>query len=166
MPFRVLALLVLLLAGAPPAAAADRLAFFGFELINTSPEPTRPDETARLATIGDIARTELGKHGYELVDIAPVADEVAKRRPLRDCNGCELDPARQLGAGLAAFGWVQKVSNLILNINLQIRDVATGRLVQAASTDIRGNTEESWEHGIRYLIKNRLFASGSTGGNG
>ena len=49
---------------------------------------------------------------------------------------------------------MQKVSNLILNINLQLRDVATGKLVQAASTDIRGNTDESWEHGIRYLIKN------------
>ena len=41
----------------------ERLAFFGFEFINTSLEPTRPDETARLATIGEIARTELAKHG-------------------------------------------------------------------------------------------------------
>jgi hypothetical protein len=166
MRLRALLPLVLLLVGASPAFAADRLAFFGFELINTSPEPTRPDETGRLATIGDIAKAELAKHGYELVDSAPVADEVAKRRPLRDCNGCELDLAKRLGANLAAFGWVQKVSNLILNINLQIRDVATGRLVQAASTDIRGNTDESWEHGIRYLIKNRLFAPASSGGNG
>jgi hypothetical protein len=166
MRLRALLPLVLLLVGASPAFAADRLAFFGFELINTSPEPTRPDETGRLATIGDIAKAELAKHGYELVDSAPVADEVAKRRPLRDCNGCELDLAKRLGANLAAFGWVQKVSNLILNINLQIRDVATGRLVQAASTDIRGNTDESWEHGIRYLIKNRLFAPESSGGNG
>ena len=166
MRLRALLPLALLLVGASPAFAADRLAFFGFELINTSPEPTRPDETGRLATIGDIAKAELAKHGYELVDSAPVADEVAKRRPLRDCNGCELDLAKRLGANLAAFGWVQKVSNLILNINLQIRDVATGRLVQAASTDIRGNTDESWEHGIRYLIKNRLFAPESSGGNG
>jgi hypothetical protein len=163
---RALVLLVLVLAGAAPASAAERLAFFGFEFINTSLEPTRPDETARLATIGEIARTELAKHGYDLVDTATIADEVAKRRPLRDCNGCELDFGKQLGAGLVGFGWVQKVSNLILNINLQIRDVATGRLVQAASTDIRGNTDESWEHGIRYLIKNRLFAPESSGGNG
>ena len=38
--------------------------------------------------------------------------------------------------------------------------------MQAAGTDIRGNTDESWEHGIRYLIKNRLFAPESSGGNG
>jgi hypothetical protein len=167
MPFRALALaLVALLLVASPAYAADRLAFFGFDLINTSPEPTHPDESARLATIADIARADLAKHGYEIVDTAPVADEIANLRPLRDCNGCELDLAKELGADLAALGWVQKVSNLILNINLQIRDVRTGQLVHAASADIRGNTNESWEHGIRYLIKNRLFAPESSSGNG
>ena len=53
---------------------------------------------------------------------------------------------------------VQKVSNLILNINVYLRDVHTGRLVTAASADMRGNTDESWSRATRYLIRERLLA--------
>ena len=53
---------------------------------------------------------------------------------------------------------MQKVSNLILDINVTVRDAATRELLFAASVDIRGNTDESWRRGIRYLIENRLLA--------
>jgi hypothetical protein len=153
----ILVATVLLLA---PLAAAQgapaTLALFPFELVNTSLEPTRPDETARLAALLGRARERLEAAGYEVVDTAPVAAEVAKVSSLRDCNGCELPMAQGLGAELAAVGWVQKVSNLILNINLQIREVATGRLVEAGSVDIRGNTDESWRRGVTYLIDRRI----------
>ena len=52
---------------------------------------------------------------------------------------------------------MQKVSNLILNINLQVRDVGTGRLVAAGSVDIRGNTDESWRRGVAYLLEHRIL---------
>lgn len=149
--------LALLLATAAPARAAERIALFPFELITTSLEPTRPDETARLARMTPLAAERLAAAGYELVDTAPVAAAVAKASPLKNCNGCELDLARQLGARLAAVGWVQKVSNLILNVNLQIRDVATGELVKGGSVDIRGNTDESWRRGIVYLLDRRIL---------
>ena len=152
----LLAALTLLLA-AWPTSAAESLALFPFELVNTSMEPTRSDETARLARLTAQADQRLAAAGYRLVDIAPAAAGIAQAAPLRDCNGCELDLARQLGAQLAALGWVQKVSNLILNVNLQIRDVATGRLVKGGSVDIRGNTDESWERGIAYLIDRRIL---------
>jgi hypothetical protein len=138
-------------------AAGERLALFDFGLANTSMEPTRPDELARLATLKEVAAAELAKRGFAIVDTAPVAAEAAKVSALHDCNGCELDLARGLGAELAAVGWVQKVSNLILNLNLQIRDVATGVLVHAGSVDIRGNTDESWRRGVTYLINRRIF---------
>ena len=54
------------------------------------------------------------------------------------------------------WGTVQKVSNLILNINLYIDEVQTGRKVLGTSVDIRGNTDETWRHGIRYLVENNL----------
>ena len=54
--------------------------------------------------------------------------------------------ARRLDADLALVGWVQKVSNLILNVNVVIRDVSTREQVFASSVDIRGNTDESWLH--------------------
>jgi len=149
---------LLLLVAASSAATAERVALFPFELINTSMEPTRPDETARLARMSPLAAERLAAAGYILVDTTPVAAELARAAPLKNCNGCELKLARQLGADFAALGWVQKVSNLILNINMQIRDVSTGRLVEVASVDIRGNTDESWERGIVYLLKRRILA--------
>ena len=65
---------------------------------------------------------------------------------------------KQLDADLDITGVVQKVSNLILNINVYLRDVRTGRLVTAASVDMRGNTDESWSRATRYLIRERLLA--------
>jgi hypothetical protein len=38
---------------------------------------------------------------------------------------------------------VQKVSNVILNMNVYIRDAHTGKLVISMSADFRGNTDES-----------------------
>ena len=101
------------------AAAAERVALLPFELINTSLEPTRPDETARLEGLNAIAAKRLGEAGYAIVDPAPVADQLAAISSLRGCNGCELALGRDLGADYVAVGWVQKVSNLILNINLR-----------------------------------------------
>ena len=54
-------------------------------------------------------------------------------------------------------GLVQKISNLILNINVTIRDLHDGRALRAGSVDIRGNTDESWSRGMSYLVRNRLF---------
>ena len=52
---------------------------------------------------------------------------------------------------------VQKVSNLILNMNIYLRDVHTGHS-SAASADMRGNTDESWSRAMSYLVRNRLLA--------
>ena len=76
---------------------------------------------------------------------------------LRACNGCEIELGRKLGADFVAIGWVQKVSNLILNLNMQVRDVAGGAIVAAGSVDIRGNTDESWRRGALYLLENRIL---------
>ena len=151
---------LVMLACAMPAEAAWRIALFDFELINTSLEATRPDEDARLAMISALLREEFAARedfDFEVLDTTPLAQEVAKIGSLHGCNGCELQLAQRIGARFAALGWVQKVSNLILNINLQVREVATGRLIQAGTVDIRGNTDESWRRGLRYLLERRIF---------
>ena len=66
--------------------------------------------------------------------------------------------ALKLGADLAITGLVQKVSALILNINIFVRDTQTGRLVASMSVDLRGNTDESWSRAMNYLLRNRLLA--------
>jgi hypothetical protein len=53
---------------------------------------------------------------------------------------------------------VQKVSDLILNINVYMAETATRKLTFVHSVDIRGNTDESWTRGMTYLIKNYLLA--------
>jgi Protein of unknown function (DUF2380) len=144
------------------AMEPQRLAVFDFELIDTSlqgeMEGIDPADQARLRMIEAELRQGLEKSGrYELVDTAPVADQVDAAGYLWSCNGCEVGIARQLSADLALVGWVQKVSNLILNLNVVIRDTGTREQVFASSVDIRGNTDEGWQHGIGYLLENRLL---------
>lgn len=148
-------LVALALVVALPASAGQRVASFGFEWVNTSLEPTRPDEAARLTMLEGQLAAALAGRGYEIVDTAPVAAR-AKALNLRSCAPCELDLARELAAELAVLGWVQKVSNLILNVNLQVHDVASGALVGAGSVDIRGNTDESWGRGLRSLLDRQI----------
>ncbi len=97
---------------------------------------------------------------YQLVDAAPAAAAIETAGQLWSCNGCELGIARKLDADLALVGWVQKVSNLILNLNVVVRDVVTRAPVLAGSVDIRGDTDDSWRHGMRYLIRHRLLPNG------
>jgi len=52
---------------------------------------------------------------------------------------------------------VQKVSNLILNVNLYMEDAASGKMEFVKSVDIRGNTDESWRHGLDYMLRHYLL---------
>lgn len=155
----LLAVVLLLLASATGhAEEKPRIAVFGFQLIDTSPAPPTPEERDRTRRLGEALREALQRSGrYEVVDIAPVRDKLAGMAEIRDCNGCERALARELGASQAAYGWVQKVSNLILNLNLVIEDVASGRILHAGSVDIRGNTDESWFRGLKFLLEEHVF---------
>jgi hypothetical protein len=160
---RALAIILMLLSGAAVRAAdPPRLAVFDFEMIDNSLEAEmrvkRPDEQVRLVKIGDQLRKELGESGkFQMLDIAPV-NAAAHQSNLQACGGCDVKLAKQLGADLEITGMVQKVSNLILNINVYLRDVETGRLVAAGSADMRGNTDESWSRAMRYIVRERLLA--------
>ncbi len=158
-------LLAIALAATPfDAGQAEpvRTAVFDLELVDTSLEGEMNGasevESRRLAMLSERLRAALAASGrYELVDIAPVR-EAAAQQNLQSCGGCDRRMAAELGADLAVTGFVQKVSNLILNINLYVRDVESGRLVEGYSADIRSNTDESWTRGLDWLLKNRLLA--------
>lgn len=157
--------LVPMLAMSTPGYAAQsnaqpKTAVFDFELIDTSLEAqngTRPDEQARLKRVGEQLRKGLADSGkFRIVDIAPVRAE-AQRSNLQSCGGCDVELAQKLGADLSITGTVQKVSNLILNMNVYIHDAHTGKSVAAMSADFRGNTDESWSRTASYLLRNRLL---------
>jgi hypothetical protein len=149
------------LSSATARARDIRAAVFDLDFVDTSLEgasgQARDDEARRLALAGEMLRRMLAERGLTPVDLAPARERIAKAAPLTRCNGCELDLARELGAELAVTGLVQKISNLILNINVTIRDVRDGRTLRGGSVDIRGNTQETWSRGISYLVRNRLF---------
>jgi hypothetical protein len=149
------------------AFAADPrpLAVFDIELINTSLEPERPDEAARLVMLTSMLRERLGALGrFRVVDIAPLRERIARAPELRNCNGCDLDFGRDLGAEVVAVASVQKVSNLILNINLALKEVPSGAILSGGSIDIRGNTDESWQRGLDRLLRNQGLAPPPAGG--
>lgn len=141
------------------ADGVSRVAFFGFDLINTSLEPSNPLEDKRRQMLNDLFREKLNASGhFKIVTILPdMQKEIADGPAIRNCNGCQRDFAKRIGADLAAWGTVQKVSNLILNINVYIEDAQTGKLNFLKSVDIRGNTDESWRHGLDYMLRNYLL---------
>lgn len=151
-----------LLASAPARADAPKIAVFDFELLDTSlqgeVDGPRADEQERLAQVGDQLRKALEASGkFQVLDISSIKAAL-RRNNLQACGGCDLQFAKQLGADLVITGVVQKVSNLILNMNIYLRDVATGRMMTSMSADLRGNTDESWSRAMSYLIRNRLLA--------
>lgn len=146
-----------------PLAASPKpppVAVFEFEMIDTSLEGSvngpRHDEQARVKSISDRLQRELTRSGeVQVIDTEAVRSK-ARSFHLQQCGGCDADFARQIGARLSITGTVQKVSNLILNMSLYIRDADSGRLLDAMNADMRGNTDESWTRTLDWLVQNRL----------
>jgi hypothetical protein len=158
-----LALVFLLSLLATAAVAAPRAVVYDFELIDTSltgeMRGVNKDETARLAKLGPLLREKLAASGrYEIIPLG-AEETAAKAANLQACGGCDVAIAKKLGADLSITGTVQKVSELILNINIYVRDVPTGKLLNVVSVDIRDNTDLSWARGLDYLVRNRLLAT-------
>lgn len=157
-----LLLLLCLLAASPAVAERVRVAIFDFEIIDTSLDGemkgTSPEEIARLAKLAPALRAKLAASDrYLVVDTEPVTER-ARAQNLQACGGCDATLAHEAGADVAVTGTVQKVSNLILNLNIYLRDAKDDRLLQSMSADFRGNTDESWSRALGYLIRNKLLA--------
>ena len=146
----------------PAAAEPSKVAVFDFELLDTSLQGAvkgpQADEQRRLKDVTEQLRKALTQSGnFVVLDIAPV-NAAAQASNLQSCGGCDVEYAQKLGADLSITGLVQKVSALILNMNIYLRDVHTGKLIAGMSADFRGNTDESWSRAMSYLIRNRLLA--------
>lgn len=142
-------------------APAKSIAILDFELIDDQ-EATVPDHTLgpRLSAISAQLREEFAAKGlYRVVDITPAAALIAKLKTTQEfrlCNGCEVEVAKALGTDRVLIGWVQKVSNLILNLNVQIEDGKTGEILLNKSVDLRGNTDLTWRRGVSYLVQSMV----------
>lgn len=153
--------LVLMSAAAPAVAGAPTLAYLGVTLQNDNAglEPTTDAERARLARTGDEFTRLLQESGQFRVLPLGAAQKAridAGQEP-GACGGCEIDYGRAAGAQVVAWLRVQKVSNLILNMNVYMADVASGRPLLVRSVDLRGNTDESWSRSLAYLVRNSVL---------
>lgn len=156
---RVTVFLLTLLA--TPALAGEKVAFFGLHMLDSSLQTMtlgeNPDEARRLEMLAELVAERFAQEGYELLDLAPVAEDLDRVVNPAKCYGCDTRMAAKLGADYSLVGEVQKVSNLILTLNLQLRDAETGETVKGGVVDIRGNTDDTWRRGMQYILKNRIF---------
>ncbi|MEO0993907.1 MAG: DUF3280 domain-containing protein [Pseudomonadota bacterium] len=160
------ALATLLILFSTTAVAAEispgaKIAFFGVHFIDTSTEGAvngvRADEVERIALVERYVAEQFTERQLELVDITPVQSDLDRIVNPADCNYCDVLMARKLDADFTLVGEVQKVSNLILSMNLVMRETAEGQFVKGMSVDVRSNTDESWLRGMRYILKNNIF---------
>ena len=145
--------------GNPTAISPRSLAVLDFELVDDQNNPlTKAAQVVRLRNVTLQLQQELAQRQlYRVVDPAP---SQALQRQLREqqeflyrCDDCAEQVGRLLGVDLVMATWVQKVSELILNLNVQILDVKAQKVVFSKSVDMRGNDDETWARAVRYLVR-------------
>ena len=152
----------------PPIASANEkdassglptLAVLDFELVDDQDNPATAEATQqRLKNATAQLRRELSEHQlYRLQRLQPADALLARLRAqqayLYRCDDCAAQIGQLLGVDLVMVSWVQKVSELILNVNVQIYDVGAERVVFSKSVDLRGNTDTSWARAVHYLVR-------------
>jgi hypothetical protein len=146
--------------GAASQAASQSIAMLDCTLIDDNAAYNDADinrvQADRLEMVSGALRDALRERAlFRVADNAKAGDLIASLQGTQDmnaCNGCELRVAKQLDASRVGVCWVQKISNLILNMNLRVEDAATGATLFQRSVDIRGNTDLSWQRGAKALV--------------
>ena len=164
--FGLLALLCIsaVAAAATPVMAAPKVAILPFDIRDAEIDGdpfARPKDTdiARMRLIADeLKKLMETTKTYEVVDLSAYAADIDKASPFNKCDGCEVEIAKKAGAEFAITGFIDKLSDALISMQLFMRDTATGEMKKTMSAEIRGNTDELWLHGIRYLWKNRFVA--------
>ena len=150
-----------MLASTAADAAPLRLAFLGVRIQNDNEalEPTTDAERNRMTAIGKQFTSALSASGvYKIVPLTDeIKSELARGQAVGHCGGCEANYGKSLKADRVAWIMVQKVSNLILNMNVYVVDTSTDKYTFIKSVDMRGNTDESWSRSLKYLLDNYFF---------
>lgn len=139
--------------------APRSIAVLEFELVDEQNNPlTKAAQEVRLRNATRQLREELAvRRLYVVIDPSPsqaLQDGMrASQAFLYRCVDCAGRVGKRLGVDLVMTPWVQKVSELILNLNVQIYDVAGDRILFTKSVDLRGNDDRSWTRAVRYLVR-------------
>lgn len=150
------------LSGFAPALAVPKVAILPFDIRDAEIEGdpfAKPKDTdiARMQLVAaELKKLMETAKMYEVVDLGAYAADIEQAAPFNKCDGCEVEIAKKAGADLAVTGFIDKLSDALISMQLFARDTATGEMKKTMSAEIRGNTDELWLHGIRYLWKNRF----------
>ncbi len=110
----------------------------------------------RAPAASDRLRARLQEAGLYTVlshqDVLATMREKQREQYLHRCNGCELDLGRSLGAQVVVVPWIFRVSNLILTLHCEVRDVRSGAVLFKRALDFRGDNDQAWDRAIRYLV--------------
>lgn len=94
---------------------------------------------------------------YRVVDFEPALPLLKQLQDQQEymhrCIDCAVQIGRKLGTELVMTSWVQKISELILNFNVEVIDVTRERVLLSKSADMRSNQDESWERCVRFLVR-------------
>lgn len=140
----------------PPSAVV-----LDFDLLDDHPG-TEPQAQAalqrRLRQARDDMEQQLQAQGlYRIVPLQGARALMDKLRNEQEfmhrCEDCARQVGQQLDTDYAITGWVQKVSELILNLNIEVHDVRRKRVVLSKSVDMRGNNDESWQRAVRFMVR-------------
>ena len=140
-------------------APLHSIAVLPLDLVDDHENPlTVAAQTRRLQkAYGQLQQELAARNLYRVVDFAPaqalLERLLAQQEFMYRCSDCAVQIGKLLGTELAMTSWVQKVSELILNFNVEIYDVASERSLLSKSVDMRGNDDVSWERGVRFLIR-------------
>ena len=140
-------------------ATLRSLVVLDFELVDDQNNPlTKAAQVVRLRNATAQLQRELEEQGlYRVVDPAPSQALQAKLREQQEflyrCDDCAAQVGKLMAVDLVMVTWVQKVSELILNVNVQILDVKTEQVVFTKSVDMRGNDDVSWMRAVRFLVR-------------
>ncbi len=149
--------------GASAAPAELRsLAVLEFELVDDQNNPlTKAVQEVRLANATIQLQRELSQRQlYNVVDPAASQELQRKLRSQQEylyrCDDCADQVGKLLGVDLVMSTWVQKVSELILNLNVQVFDMKKQQVVFSKSVDMRGNDDVSWSRAVPYLVRDMV----------
>jgi hypothetical protein len=163
LPTLLIAAAALLLTAIPSLAVETKpqnapAAFLGFRFIANA-MPMVAEEETRLGQIETTFKRQLQEAGLYTFTAVPddLKARIAQGQSPGECSGCEIDYGRELKVPTVMWGTVQKTSNLILNLNVYMADVNGRKMTFVKSVDMRGNTDETWQQAVTYLVKRYII---------
>jgi Protein of unknown function (DUF2380) len=109
------------------------------------------EHEARLRAFVDRLRADLEQDGrYRTVTLECGQSPCTAGRS----GGTSLvESARAAGARLLLYGGIQKMSTLVQYSKVQVVDLQANKLVFDRLISFRGDTDESWQHAERFLVR-------------